>query len=313
MDPELELAQKCGFKNFDEIYDRIQAMVAISKEGKTKTEKSLEIYQALAKEYLKLGEKGKAKDQLIKKKNHLLRLNNLEPYFNLILNKNEVTENIEQMSELLDSIKYVCNVLLYELDTKITGIETNENKEYQELVKIDREVMNYLEIMAGFVKESEIKKLNIQKDIYDLLEKCGFDSIEDARDKISELTSTMQVARVKIKKNMERFQIQAKKFLVKGQNEDAKNELKKEMEKELIIQKYDTQICAFSKIFDMSEKVIQFLEAFDVLKACNDILLAELEEGEGVAQSKEYQELKNIDKLITNYIDILNSFEGAKN
>ena len=131
------------------------------------------------------------------------------------------------MSELLDSIKYVCNVLLYELDTKITGIETNENKEYQELVKIDREVMNYLEIMAGFVKESEIKKLNIQKDIYDLLQKCGFDSIEDARDKISELTSTMQVARVKIKKNMERFQIQAKKFLVKGQNED---EIKKEEE-----------------------------------------------------------------------------------
>ena len=199
MDPELELAQKCGFKNFDEIYDRIQAMVAILKEGKTKTEKSLEIYQALAKEYLKLGEKGKAKDQLIKKKNHLLRLNNLEPYFNLILNKNEVTENIEQMSELLDSIKYVCNVLLYELDTKITGIETNENKEYQELVKIDREVMNYLEIMAGFVKESEIKKLNMPKDIYDLLQKCGFDSIEDAQDKISELSSTMQDARVKKK------------------------------------------------------------------------------------------------------------------
>ena len=135
----------------------------------------------------------------MKKKNHLLRLNNLEPYFDLILNQNEVTQNIGEMSELLDSIKYVCNVLLYELDTKITGIETNENKEYQELVKIDREVMNYLEIMAGFVKESEIKKLNIQKDIYDLLQKCGFDSIEDARDKISELTSTMQVARVKKK------------------------------------------------------------------------------------------------------------------
>ena len=112
---------------------------------------------------------------------------------------------------------------------------------------------------------------------------------------------------------MERFQIQAKKFLVKGQNEDAKNELQKEMEKELIIQKYDTQICAFSKIFDMSEKVIQFLEAFNVLKACNEMLLAELEEGEGVAQSKEYQELIKIDKLITNYIDILNSFEGVKN
>ena len=112
---------------------------------------------------------------------------------------------------------------------------------------------------------------------------------------------------------MERFQIQAKKFLVKGQNEDAKNELKKEMEKEEIIQKYDSQIYALSKIFDTLENVNQFLEAFDVLKACNDILLAELEEGEGLEQSKEYQELKNIDKLITNYIDILNSFEGAKN
>ena len=44
---------------------------------------------------------------------------------------------------------------------------------------------------------------------------------------------------------MERFQIQAKKFLVKGQNEDAKNEVKKEMEKEEIIQKYDSQIYAF--------------------------------------------------------------------
>ena len=30
---------------------------------------------------------------------------------------------------------------------------------------------------------------------------------------------------------MERFQIQAKKFLVKGQNEDAKNELKKKWKK----------------------------------------------------------------------------------
>ena len=59
--------------------------------------------------------------------------------------------------------------------------------------------MNYLEIMAGFVKESEIKKLNMPKDIYDLLQKCGFDSIEDARDKISELSSTMQDARVKKK------------------------------------------------------------------------------------------------------------------
>ena len=52
MDPELELAQKCGFKNFDEIYDRIQAMVAISKEGKTKTEKkNEEDFQDLLKKY----------------------------------------------------------------------------------------------------------------------------------------------------------------------------------------------------------------------------------------------------------------------
>ena len=73
------------------------------------------------------------------------------------------------------------------------------------------------------------------------------------------------------------------------------------------------KIYALSKKFDSLENVNQFLEAFNDLKTCNDILLAELEEGEGLEQSKEYQELKNIDKLITNYIDILNSFEGAKN
>jgi hypothetical protein len=111
---------------------------------------------------------------------------------------------------------------------------------------------------------------------------------------------------------MERFQIQAKKFLVKGQNEDAKNELKKEMEKEEIIQKYDSQIYALSKKFDSLENVNQFLEAFNDLKTCNDILLVELEEVEGSSENKEYQELVKIDKLITNYIDILNSFEGVK-
>ena len=164
MEPDLELAQRCGFNTFDDIVVRIQEIVNILKTGKEKAEKCLDIYQELAKEYLKLKQKDKAKRLLATKKLRKEKINSLELRFILVLNKIEVAENVNEMLEIFNDINYCVIELLIALDKNETGEETDEMKEYQDIIKVEKEITNYLEMIKKFENEKIIKTYNLTKD-----------------------------------------------------------------------------------------------------------------------------------------------------
>ena len=310
MDPDLELAQRCGFNTFDDIVVRIQEIVNILKTGKEKAEKCLDIYQELAKEYLKLKQKDKAKRLLATKKLRKEKINSLELRFTLVLNKIEVAENINEMQEIFNDINYCITELLTALDKNETGEETDEMKEYQDIIKVEKEITNYLETIKKFENEKIIKTYNLTKDEIEIVKKFGFNNFEEIKKNINDLIIIIQEGRLLTKKSFERFQIQAKIFLKKNQKDEAIKELKKELEKEEIIKNFDIKLYSILKKVD---KIANFEQALDVLneaKNCIDILLTELDKkeiGEEVEKLKEYQDLVINDKIISDYINIITS------
>ena len=192
------------------------------------------------------------------------------------------------MLEIFNDINYCVIELLTALDKNETGEETDEMKEYQDIIKVEKEITNYQEI----------------------LKKCGFDNFEEIKKKIGDLINIIQEGRLLTKKSFERFQIQAKIFLKKNQKDEAIKEHKKELEKEEIIKNFDIKLYSISKKVD---KIANFEQALDVLneaKNCIDILLTELDKkeiGEEVEKLKEYQDLVINDKIISDYINIITS------
>ena len=104
-DPDLILANQCGFQTFDDIVKRMNEIVEIMKTGRNKVESNLEIYKILAKEYLELKEKNKAKNQLLIKKKLEYKIKIYDEQFKDILEKVEVAETIYEMIDILSTIK----------------------------------------------------------------------------------------------------------------------------------------------------------------------------------------------------------------
>ena len=311
-DPDLILANQCGFQTFDDIVKRMNEIVEIMKTGRNKVESNLEIYKILAKEYLELKEKNKAKSQLLFKKKLEYKIKIYDEQFKDILEKVEVAETIYEMIDILSTIKSVNNELIKDLDKNETGEETENVKEFQDLMEIDKEINNYIDIITKFNKESEQEKSNIPPKELNLLKKCGFNNFDEAIKKINELMNVMQAGRLIVKKSFQRFVFEAKRFIKKGEMEAARNQLKLEIKEEEIITKYDLKYLSALRKLEELENTEELLKILTEAKECNKILLEELNDKEiqkATMKLKEYQDLIENEIKIDNYIDIINSFK----
>ena len=311
-DPDLILANQCGFQTFDDIVKRMNEIVEIMKTGRNKVESNLEIYKILAKEYLELKEKNKAKSQLLFKKKLEYKIKIYDEQFKDILEKVEVAETIYEMIDILSTIKSVNNELIKDLDKNETGEETENMKEYQDLIEIDKEINNYIDIITKFNKESEQEKCNIPPKELNLLKKCGFNNFDEAIKKINELMNVMQAGRLIVKKSFQRFVFEAKRFIKKGEMEAARNQLKLEIKEEEIITKYDLKYLSALRKLEELENTEELLKILTEAKECNKILLEEMNDKEiqkATMKLKEYQDLIENEIKIDNYIDIINSFK----
>ena len=311
-DPDLILANQCGFQTFDDIVKRMNEIVEIMKTGRNKVESNLEIYKILAKEYLELKEKNKAKNQLLIKKKLEYKIKIYDEQFKDILEKVEVAETIYEMIDILSTIKSVNNELIKDLDKNETGEETENVKEFQDLMEIDKEINNYIDIITKFNKESEQEKCNIPPKELNLLKKCGFNNFDEAIKKINELMNVMQAGRLIVKKSFQRFVFEAKRFIKKGEMEAARNQLKLEIKEEEIITKYDLKYLSALRKLEELENTEELLKILIEAKECNKILLEELNDKEiqkATMKLKEYQDLIENEIKIDNYIDIISSFK----
>ena len=311
-DPDLILANQCGFQTFDDIVKRMNEIVEIMKTGRNKVESNLEIYKILAKEYLELKEKNKAKNQLLIKKKLEYKIKIYDEQFKDILEKVEVAETIYEMIDILSTIKSVNNELIKDLDKNETGEETENVKEFQDLMEIDKEINNYIDIITKFNKESEQEKCNIPPKELNLLKKCGFNNFDEAIKKINELMNVMQAGRLIVKKSFQRFVFEAKRFIKKGEMEAARNQLKLEIKEEEIITKYDLKYLSALRKLEELENTEELLKILTEAKECNKILLEEMNDKEiqkATMKLKEYQDLIENEIKIDNYIDIISSFK----
>ena len=244
MESDLKLIQECGFNSFEEVVKRINELVNIMRVGRAKAQKNLERFNTQAKEYLKLGQKDKAKRELAKKKKRDEKIKSFDTQFSVILEKIKEVKNSTQMVQVLNATKYCNNLLLMELSEKETGEPTDQLKEYQDLLENDKEIKKYLETILESKKPEKTKPsipqanqfnnniiinqdINISNSDLILFQKCGFNSFGDITNKINELLGTMRTGRNKANINLEKYVNQGKKYLRDGQKLDKNLKLKK--------------------------------------------------------------------------------------
>jgi len=68
MESDLKLIQECVFNSFEEVAKRINEFIDTMRVGQAKAEKNLDRFSNQAKDFLKSGQKDKAKKELLKKK-----------------------------------------------------------------------------------------------------------------------------------------------------------------------------------------------------------------------------------------------------
>ena len=327
MESDLKLIQECGFNSFEEVVKRISELVNIMRVGRAKAQKNLERFNTQAKEYLKLGQKDKAKRELAKKKKRDEKIKSFDTQFSVILEKIKEVKNSTQMVQVLNATKYCNNLLLNELSEKETGEPTDQLKEYQDLLENDKEIKKYLETILKSKKPEKTKpsipptnqvnnniiinqNINISNSDLILFQKCGFNSFGDITNKINELLGTMRTGRNKANINLEKYVNQAKNFLRDGQKLEAKKELTKKKAKEEKIKAIDTMFVSINEKMSKIKSSKEILEILKDIKSCNNLIMVELsqnEEGEEMGNINEYQGLEEIDKEISKYLDIIGS------
>ena len=315
-DPDLVLANQCGFETFDDIVTRMNEIVKILQAAKSKVEKNLEMYTILAKEYIKLGEKEKARKQISIKKKKEDNIKIYEVRFVEIEDKVSVAETIYEMVYVLNSIKWCVDALKEDLDKNETGEETDQLKEYQDLILVDNEMNRYLDIITKFNKEQENPPKNISPKDLLLLQNCGFEDLDQAEKKIIEILETMQAARLIVKKSFERFVFQAKRFIKQNQMDSAVEQLKAEIKKDEKIRNYDVKHFGIVKEIKTLENADQLLQIFNEAKSCISILMEELNDQEIKKSTMKLEEYKNLvkkEKSVDDYIDIINNFKKDNN
>ena len=143
-----KLIQECGFNSFEEVVKRVNELVDVMRVGRARAEKYLDRFNNEAKQFLKDGQKDKAKRILTKKKKHAERVKTIDSQLDIILGKLKEVKNSTQMLQVMKAIKYCNNLLLSELDEKDLKEKNSENNENQDLIDNDKEICKYLDILA---------------------------------------------------------------------------------------------------------------------------------------------------------------------
>ena len=343
MESDLKLIQECGFNSFEEVVKRINELVNIMRVGRAKAEKNLQRFNNQAKEYLKSGQKDKAKKELAKKKKKEERVKSFDTQFNVILEKLKEVTNSTKMLQVLNATKYCNNVLLAELSESEKEEGAGESKEYQDLVENNNEITKYIDIIVKATKKPEKIKPNIPQNYQynndipqfnepdlnfdnnqnqtqsdpnlemNILKQCGFNTLTDAKMKIKHFTDVMAIGKAKVVKNIEGHYNQAKEYLKSGQKDEAKKELVIKKQKEEKIKTFDTQFnTVLSKLSEVKNSN-QMLQVLNAIKYCNNLLLAELDKNEIGEETKEYQYMTQNDQEISKYIQIISSFNNMPN
>ena len=334
MESDLKLIQECGFNSFEEVVKRINELVNIMRVGRAKAQKNLERFNTQAKEYLKLGQKDKAKRELAKKKKRDEKIKSFDTQFSVILEKIKEVKNSTQMVQVLNATKYCNNLLLNELSEKETGEPTDQLKEYQDLLENDKEIKKYLETILKSKKPEKnkpsipptnqvnnnniiiIPDINISNSDLILFQKCGFNSFGDVINKINEILETMRTGRNTAEKNLEKYVNQAKNYLRDGQKLEAKKELTKKKAKEEKIKAIDTMFISINEKLTQIKSSKEILDILKDIKSCNNLIMVELsqnEEGEEMGNINEYQSLEENDKELSKYLDIISSSGNYNN
>ena len=333
MESELKLIQECGFNSFEEVVKRINELVNIMRVGRAKAQKNLERFNTQAKEYLKLGQKDKAKRELAKKKKRDEKIKSFDTQFSVILEKIKEVKNSTQMIQVLNATKYCNNLLLMELSEKETGEPTDQLKEYQDLLENDKEIKKYLETILKSKKPEKTKpsipqtnqfnnniiinqNINISNSDLILFQKCGFNSFGEFTNKINEILETMRTGRNTAEKNLEKYVNQAKNYLRDGQKLEAKKELTKKKAKEEKIKAIDTMLISINEKLTQIKSSKEILDILKDIKSCNNLIMVELsqnEEGEEMGNINEYQSLEENDKELSKYLDIISSSGNYNN
>ncbi len=141
-----------------------------------------------------------------------------------------------------------------------------------------------------------------------LIQKCGFNSFEEVIKRFNELVEVMRVGRVRAEKKLDRFTNEAKKLLKDGQKDKAKKMLLKKKNHGERVKTIDAQL---DKVLEKLREVKNSTQMLQVIKAskyCNNLILSELTQKdlqEENTNSDENQDLLDIEKEITKYLDIL--------
>ena len=318
MESDLKLIQECGFNSFEDVVKRINELVNIMRIGRAKAEKNLQRFSNQAKEFLKLGQKDKAKKELTKKKKREEKIKSFDTQFNIILEKIKEVKNNTQMVQVLNATKYCNNLLLAELSEKETGEPTEGMKEYQDLLENDKEITKYLETIVKSKRPEKVKpnipqpnqNINISNNDLALIQKCGFNSFGEVITKINGLLNSMTIGRNLAEKDIENNVNQAKNLLREGKKDEAKNELRKKKIKEERIKSIDTMFISINEKMSQLKSSKQIIEILNDAKNCNNLVIEGLSQNEGdgeIGNIKEYQSLVENNNEICKYLDIINS------
>ena len=332
---DLKLIQECGFNSFEDVAKRINEMVDIMRVGKVKAEKNLDRFSNQAKDFLKTGQKDKAKKELAKKKKKEERIKTFDTQFKVILEKLKEVKNSTQMVQVLNASKFCNSSLLAELKESEGDNETIESKEYKDLLANNEEIVKYLEIILKSKKKPEKMVQNIPQNNNDnfstdipnidfnnnqnqfqfspntereIIQKCGFNSLGEALNRIYGFINNMKDGKEKVIQNLEKYTVQAKEYLKTGQKDEAKNELKIKKLKEEKIKDLDSQLTILLSNLPEVKNIASMLQILNAVKNCNIVLLSELNEKEMGQVTKEYQDVISNSKEIDKYIQIINSF-----
>ena len=344
MDSELQLIQECGFKSFDDVVNKINDFVNIMRVGRAKAETNLQRFNNQAKEYVNLGQRDKAKKEITKKKRKEEKIKAFDTKFNVILEKIKEVKNSTQMLQVLNATKYCNNVLLAELKENEKDEENVESKEYQDLLENDKEISKYLGIIAKAIKKPEKIKHNMPQNIpnnninseptfnFDLdfnneknqsqndtnaelniLKQCGFNSLQEAIKRILYFSDVMKIGKEKVLGNLEYYYNQAKEYLKLGQRDEAKKMLSIKKQKEEKKNTFENQLNIILARIREVKNSNQMLQVLNATKNCNNILLKEKKKNEVEEETKEHQNLFQINDEINKYIQIINSSNNDNN
>ena len=338
MESDLKLIQECGFNSFEEVAKRINEFIDMMRVGQSKAEKNLDRFSNQAKDFLKSGQKDKAKKELLKKKKKEEKIKTYDTQFKVILEKLKEVKSSTQMLQVLNATKFCNNSLISELKENEEDKETIEGKEYNDLLENGKEIDKYINIILKPIKKPEKIVPNIpqnnnddsQKDFPELdfnnnqnqfkfnpntemkiIQQCGFNSLGDGLNKIYGFINVMKNAKEKAVKILEKHVDKAKEYLKVGQKDEAKNELKIKKQKEEKIKDLDNKLTILLGKLTEVKNIGSILQVLNAIQDCNMILASALDGEEMGEILKEYPDLISKGKEINKYVKIINSFNNS--